>query len=79
MKFTLARIDALKCPEGKRDMLAFDDEQRGLAVRVTASGGKELPRTIFVSWDKEACVARIVRRRLSAKAREATSGLPPEK
>jgi integrase len=27
-------------PGSKRDMLVFDDEQRGLGVRVTASGGK---------------------------------------
>jgi len=40
MKLTLARIDKLACPEGKKDALFFDDEQRGLAVRVTASGGK---------------------------------------
>jgi integrase len=40
MKLTLNRIDALKCPEGKRDVLVFDDEQRGLGVRVTAYGGK---------------------------------------
>jgi Arm DNA-binding domain len=40
MKLTLNRIGGLKCPPGKRDMLVFDDEQRGLGVRVTASGGK---------------------------------------
>ena len=40
MKLTQVRIDGLKCPTGKRDMLVFDDEQRGLGVRVTASGGK---------------------------------------
>ena len=40
MKLTLVRIDNLKCPPGKRDMLVFDDEQRGLALRVTSSGGK---------------------------------------
>jgi integrase len=40
MKLTLNRIAGLKCPTGKRDMLVFDDEQRGLGVRVTASGGK---------------------------------------
>jgi integrase len=40
MKLTLNRIEGLKCPEGKRDVLVFDDEQRGLGVRVTASGGK---------------------------------------
>ncbi len=40
MKLTLARIDALRCPAGKRDMLVFDDDQRGLGVRFTAKGGK---------------------------------------
>jgi integrase len=40
MKLTLNRIESLKCPPGKRDMLVFDDEQRGLGVRVTAGGGK---------------------------------------
>jgi integrase len=40
MKLTLNRIAGLKCPEDKRDMLVFDDEQRGLGVRVTAGGGK---------------------------------------
>ncbi len=40
MKLTQNRIEALKCPPGKRDMLVFDDEQRGLGVRVTATGGK---------------------------------------
>jgi integrase len=40
MKLTQVRIDGLKCSAGKRDMLVFDDEQRGLGVRVTASGGK---------------------------------------
>src|SRR5580704_10892528 len=40
MKLTLNRIEGLKCPEGRRDMLVFDDEQRGLGVRVTASGSK---------------------------------------
>jgi hypothetical protein len=40
VKLTLNRIAGLKCPEGKRDMLVFDDGQRGLGVRVTAGGGK---------------------------------------
>jgi integrase len=40
MKLTLNRIYSLKCPAGKRDMLVFDGEQRGLGVRVTAGGGK---------------------------------------
>lgn len=40
MKLTTARIDAMKCEPGKRDRLVFDDEQKGLAVRVTSSGTK---------------------------------------
>jgi hypothetical protein len=40
MKLTQTRIDNLKCPAGKRDMLVFDEEPRGLGVRVTANGGK---------------------------------------
>jgi integrase len=40
MKLTQRRIETLECPPGRKDMLVFDDEQRGLAVRVTAGGGK---------------------------------------
>ena len=40
MRFTQSRIAALQCPAGKRDALFFDDEQRGLGVRVMASGSK---------------------------------------
>lgn len=40
MKLTQKRIEALECPADKKDMLVFDDEQRGLGVRVTAGGGK---------------------------------------
>ncbi len=40
MKFTMKRIEELVCPPGKRDVLVFDDEQKGLAVRVTSGGGK---------------------------------------
>ena len=40
MKLTIPRIADLKCEPGKRDRLVFDDEQKGLAVRVTATGSK---------------------------------------
>jgi integrase len=40
MKLTQRKIEQLECPPDKKDALVFDDEQRGLAVRVTASGGK---------------------------------------
>jgi hypothetical protein len=40
LKLTMDRIRNLACPAGKRDRLVFDDEQRGLGVRVTAGGSK---------------------------------------
>ncbi|HEV7909956.1 MAG TPA: integrase arm-type DNA-binding domain-containing protein [Methylocella sp.] len=40
MRLTQTRIEGLKCPPDKRDMLVFDGEQRGLGVRITAGGGK---------------------------------------
>jgi integrase len=40
VKLTQRRIECLECRPGQKDMLVFDDEQRGLAVRVTAGGGK---------------------------------------
>jgi integrase len=40
MKLTERKIEQLKVDPGRKDKLVFDDEQRGLAVRVTAKGGK---------------------------------------
>jgi integrase len=40
VKLTQRRIEALACPAGKKDVLVFDDEQKGLGVRVTASRAK---------------------------------------
>jgi integrase len=40
VKLTQRRIETLECPAGKKDALVFDDEQRGLGVRVTKGGGK---------------------------------------
>src|SRR4051794_32274897 len=40
MRLTEREIQKLTCPPGRRDRLVFDDAQRGLAVRVTATGGK---------------------------------------
>lgn len=40
MKLTARNIPRLTVEDGSRDRLIFDDEQRGLAVRVTASGGR---------------------------------------
>jgi hypothetical protein len=40
VKLTQRRIECLECPPGRKDMLVFDDKQRGLAVRVMACGGE---------------------------------------
>jgi integrase len=40
MKLTQRKIELLECPSGRRDIMVFDDEQTGLGVRVTASGGR---------------------------------------
>jgi hypothetical protein len=40
MKLTERKIETLAVEHGRKDRLAFDDAQRGLAVRVTASGGR---------------------------------------
>ncbi|HEY1745446.1 MAG TPA: tyrosine-type recombinase/integrase [Xanthobacteraceae bacterium] len=40
MKLTERKIERLTAEHGRKDRLIFDDEQRGLAVRVTASGGR---------------------------------------
>jgi integrase len=40
MKLTERKIEMLEVEQGRKDRLVFDDAQRGLAVRVTASGGR---------------------------------------
>jgi integrase len=40
MKLTERKIETLAVERGRKDMLIFDNAQRGLAVRVTASGGR---------------------------------------
>jgi integrase len=40
MKLTEDQIKKLTCPPGKKDILVFDEGQRGLAVRVSATGSK---------------------------------------
>src|SRR5215467_15619102 len=40
MKLTERKIEMLAVEDGKKDRLVFDDAQRGLAVRVTATGGR---------------------------------------
>jgi integrase len=39
-KLTKMLVDSLACPKGKRDMIVFDSELTGFAVRVTETGAK---------------------------------------
>lgn len=40
MRLTERKIEQMTVKPGQRDRLIFDDAQRGLAVRITASGGR---------------------------------------
>ena len=40
MRFTERAISSFECPAGSRDRLVFDAAQKGLGVRITATGGK---------------------------------------
>ena len=46
LHFTDTLVANLGCPAGQKDKLFFDDEQKGLGVRVTQSGGK----VFIVQW-----------------------------
>ena len=60
MKLTQRRIEDLECPAGRRDMMVFDDEQRGLGVRVTARGGEDLSRAVHARRREAPRPARLV-------------------
>jgi hypothetical protein len=50
MRLTQRKIAALECPAGKKDILVFDDEQRGLGVRVSTGAAKgSLERKSFLA------------------------------
>ena len=40
MRLTQRTLDDLECAPGQKDRLVFDDAQKGLAIRVLASGAK---------------------------------------
>jgi integrase len=54
-RFTDRSIKALALPSGKKDMLVFDDECRGLGIRVTAKGNKNF----IVQWTDAATKRRV--------------------
>jgi integrase len=75
MKLTERKIEQLSPEAGRKDRLVFDDAQRGLAVRVTASGGRTYLCQYTIHGHKwrvplGACSAVSL-----AKAREATAAL----
>jgi integrase len=82
MKLTENRIRQLACPAGKtkndkpkRDAIFFDDEQKGLAVRVTASGGKTYLAQYSYGGEKRRVPLGAVDAISLAKARTACAGI----
>ncbi len=75
MKLTQARIAALFCPVGKRDALIFDDDQRGLGVRVTAGGSKSFLAQYTVHGQKRRVPLGSCDALPLAKAREAARAI----
>jgi hypothetical protein len=75
LKLTERKIERLTVEEGRRDRLVFDDTQRGLAVRITASGG----RTYLVQYTLHGHKWRVPLGAYSAvslaKAREAAAAV----
>ena len=54
-KFTDRSIKAMALPEGRKDMLVFDDECRGLGLRITAAGRK----SFLVQWTDPATKRKV--------------------
>lgn len=71
MRLTTNRLAALACPAGKRDALFFDDEQRGLGVRVTAGGSKTYLCQYTIAGTKRRVPLGSCRAITLAQAREA--------
>src|ERR1700676_721974 len=75
MKLTEGKIETLAVESGGKDRLVFDDAQRGLAVRVTAGGG----RTYLVQYTLHGHKWRVPLGAYSAlslaKAREAAAAV----
>jgi integrase len=75
MRLTERKIEQLAPESGRKDRLVFDDAQRGLAVRVTASGG----RTYLCQYTIHGQKWRVPLGSFSAvslaKAREAAAGI----
>lgn len=74
-KLTERVIERLACPEGKRDCLVFDSEQRGLGVRVMATGTKSYLAQYAVAGQKRRVPLGSVDAITLAAARDAASAI----
>lgn len=78
VKLTMNRIAELQCPAEKKDMLVFDDEQRGLVVRVSANGSKSyLAQYTFAGSKRRVPLGSVSALSLKA-AREAVQAIQGE-
>jgi hypothetical protein len=48
LKLTDARIAELRCPEGKKDVLFFDDQLKGFGIRVMPNRNDWAHRKVFL-------------------------------
>jgi len=74
-KLTERTIERLTCPPGARDCLVFDAEQRGLVVRVLASGAKSYLAQYSVAGRKRRVPLGSVQAISLAMARDATCAI----
>ena len=75
MKLTMKVIEGLTCPAGSKDRLVFDDDQAGLAVRVTAAGSKVYLCQYTMNGTKRRVPLGNCRALSLAAAREAAAGI----
>lgn len=75
MKLTEQRIAKLTVEQGRKDRLIFDDMQRGLAVRVTATGGRSYLAQYTLHGRKHRVALGACSALSLAKAREAASAV----
>ena len=73
MKLTEKRIGDLAVEPGKRDRLVFDDEQAGLAVRVTANGSRSYLVQFTLAGQRQRLPLGNVRALSLAAARQAAA------
>ncbi len=74
MKLTWRKIEGLECPAGKKDAMFFDDEQRGLAVRVTGGGKTYLAQYTVAGSRRRVPLGSVTAISLDA-ARKATAAI----